>query len=84
MKSEVGLDKLAYQVWVLADLDLIEPAGDQDPQRGLPLRLTTSEGRRSSPWACLPLKSAAASQPTAGSRTVRRLIAAPEAGSKRP
>lgn len=45
MSTEVDLDKLAYQTRMLADLDLIEPAGEPDPKRGLPFRLTTS-GRR--------------------------------------
>lgn len=45
MSTEVDLDKLAYQTRLLADLDLIEPAGEPDPQRGLPFRLTTN-GRR--------------------------------------
>ncbi len=45
MTTEANLNKLAYQTWVLADLGLIEPAGEPDPQRGLPFRLT-SNGRR--------------------------------------
>jgi len=45
MNTEADLDKLAYQTRVLADFGLIEPAGEPDPQRGLPFRLTTN-GRR--------------------------------------
>lgn len=42
MSTEADLGKLAYQTRMLADLDLIEPAGEPDPQQGLPFRLTTS------------------------------------------
>ena len=40
--TETDLDKLAYQSRVLADLGLIEPAGEPGPQHGLPFRLTAS------------------------------------------
>jgi len=42
MDTETDLDKLAYQARLLADFGLIEPAGEPDPQHGLPFRLTTS------------------------------------------
>jgi hypothetical protein len=38
----VDLDKLTYQARLLVDLGLIEPAGELDPQHGLPFRLTAS------------------------------------------
>lgn len=34
------LANLAYNVWVLADLDLIEPAGEPDPHAGRPYKVT--------------------------------------------
>lgn len=42
MDTESDLDKLAYQTRVLVDFGLIEPAGEPDPQHGLPFRLTAS------------------------------------------
>jgi hypothetical protein len=41
--GEVALSSLAYHVWLLAQLDLVEPAGDFDPAGAVPFR-TTSKG----------------------------------------
>ncbi len=41
--GEVALSSLAYHVRLLAQLELVEPAGDLDRERGVPFR-TTSRG----------------------------------------
>lgn len=43
--SGLNVGQVVYHARVLADLQLIEPAGEPDPQRGLPFNLTAS-GKR--------------------------------------
>jgi hypothetical protein len=45
LEVNAGLDKVAYQAWLLADAQLIEAIGDKDPRGGPRFGLTES-GRR--------------------------------------